>query len=106
MNKLKEEFSNTELVKRIHALEKIIDNNPILNSNLSELKEIQKKMVNSKEFNQMNQYKLYKEEYDSLYDEVLEFPFVEEYLELLDEANNKLLDICYIIENKINKELK
>ena len=64
MNKLKEEFSNTELVKRIHSLEKIIDNNPVLNRKLSELKEIQKKMVNSKEFNQMNQYKLYKEEYD------------------------------------------
>ena len=63
-------------------------------------------MVNSKEFNQINQYKVYKEEYDTLYNEVLEFPFVEEYLELLEEANNTLLDICYIIENKINKELK
>ena len=86
MNKLKEEFSNTELVKRIHALEKIIDNNPILNSKLSELKDLQKKMINAKEFNQFNQYKAYKDEYDSLYEEVLEFPFVEEYLELLDEA--------------------
>ena len=106
MNKLKEEFLNTELVKRIHSLEKYIDNNDNLNSKLKELKNLQKKMVNAKEFNQMNQYKAYKEEYDNLYNEVLEFPFVEEYLELLEEANNKLLDICYIIENKINKELK
>lgn len=106
MNKLKEEFLNTELVKRIHSLEKIIDNNQELNQKLDSLKELQKKMVNSKEFNQINQYKVYKEEYDTLYNEVLEFPFVEEYLELLEEANNTLLDICYIIENKINKELK
>ena len=106
MNKLKEEFLNTDLVKRIHSLEKVIDNNENINSKLIELKELQKKMVNAKEFNQINQYKVYKEEYDDLYDEILEFPFVEEYLELLEEANNKLLDICYIIENKINKELK
>lgn len=106
MNKLKEEFQNTELVKRIQGLEKIIDNNPELNQKLDLLKDLQKKMVNAKEFNQINQYKVYKEEYDTLYNEVLEFPFVEEYLELLDEANNTLLDICYIIENKINKELK
>lgn len=106
MNKLKEEFLNTDLVKRIQSLEKIIDNNPTLNEKLNSLKELQKKMVNAKEFNQINQYKAYKEEYDKLYAEILEFPFVEEYLELLEQANNILLDICYIIENKINKELK
>ena len=106
MNKLKEEFLNTDLVKRIQSLEKIIDNNPPLNEKLNSLKDLQKKMVNAKEFNQINQYKAYKEEYDKLYAEILEFPFVEEYLELLEQANNTLLDICYIIENKINKELK
>ena len=106
MNKLKEEFLNTDLVKRIQSLEKIIDNNPTLNEKLNSLKDLQKKMVNAKEFNQINQYKAYKEEYDKLYAEILEFPFVEEYLELLEQANNTLLDICYIIENKINKELK
>ena len=106
MNKLKEEFLNTDLVKRIQSLENIIDNNPTLNEKLNSLKDLQKKMVNAKEFNQINQYKAYKEEYDKLYAEILEFPFVEEYLELLEQANNILLDICYIIENKINKELK
>ena len=106
MNKLKEEFANTELVKRIQSLEHIIDNNNVLNEKLASLKALQKKMINAKEFNQVNQYKAYKKEYDSLYEEILEFPFVEEYLDLLEEANNTLLDICYIIENKINKELK
>ena len=106
MNKLKEEFLNTDLVKRIHRLEKIIYNNPTLNDKLSSLKDLQKKIVNAKEFNQINQYKAYKEEYESLYEEVLEFPFVEEYLDLLEQANNTLLDICYIIENKINKKLE
>ena len=106
MNKLKEGFLKTDLVKRIQSLENIIDNNQELKDKLKSLKELQKKMVNAKEFNQFNQYKSYKEEYDVLYEEVLDFPFVEEYLDLLEEANNKLLDICFIIENKINKELK
>lgn len=106
MNKLKEEFLNTDLVKRIQSLEKIIDNNPTLNEKLNSLKELQKKMVNAKEFNQINQYKVYKEEYDNLYSEILEFPFVEEYLDLLEQANNMLLDICFIIESKINKEIE
>ena len=106
MNKLKEEFLKTDLVKRIQSLENIIDNNQELKDKLKSLKELQKKMVNAKEFNQFNQYKSYKEEYDVLYEEVLDFPFVEEYLDLLEEANNKLLDICFIIENKINKQLK
>ena len=99
MNKLKEEFANTELVKRIQSLEHIIDNNNVLNEKLASLKALQKTMINAKEFNQVNQYKAYKKEYDSLYEEILEFPFVEEYLDLLEEANNTLLDICYIIEN-------
>ena len=105
MNKLKEEFANTELVKRIQSLEYIIDNNNVLNEKLASLKALQKKMINAKEFNQVNQYKAYKKEYDSLYEEILEFPFVEEYLDLLEQANNTLLDICYIIENKINNEV-
>ena len=36
--------------------------------------------------------------YAYLYEEVLDFPFVEEYLDLLEEANNKLLDICFIMK--------
>ena len=50
MNKLKEEFANTELVKRIQSLEHIIDNNNVINEKLSSLKALQKKMINAKEF--------------------------------------------------------
>ena len=71
MNKLKEEFLNTDLVKRIQSLEKIIDNNPPLNEKLNSLKDLQKKMVNAKEFNQINQYKAYKEEYDKLFKDTI-----------------------------------
>lgn len=105
MNKIKEEFENLALVKRIKELEHFIDNNALLNDLLNQLKETQKKMVNAKEFNQPKQYAIYKEEYDSIYEEILDFPFVEEYLDLLDEANQKLLEISNIIEKTINDKL-
>lgn len=106
MNKLINAVEELEIIKRIKALEKIIDSNESLNNKIDLLKETQKKMVNAKEFNQYNQYLEYKKEYDDMYEEILDFPFVEEYLELLDEANNLLLDVSYIIEKKINSQIK
>lgn len=96
----------SELVKRIHNLENIIDNSPMLNSKLADLKKIQKQMVNAKEFNQTNQYLVYKKQYDDLYQTILDYPFVEEYLDLLDEANFMLNEVTTIIEKKINKILE
>ncbi len=105
MNKLKAEFENLPLVKRIKELEHFIDNNANLNALLVKLKEIQKKIVNAKEFNQPKQLAIYKKEYDNVYATILDFPFVEEYLDLLEEANQKLLDISNIIEKTINDKL-
>ena len=66
---------------------------------------LQKKMVNAKEYNQSKQYALYKKEYDTLYESVLDFPFVEEYLELLEDTNMLLKNLTKQIEERINKEL-
>ena len=63
-------------------------------------------MVNAKEFNQWNQYAIYKKEYENIYNEILEYPFMEEYLSLLHEANEILGNISFIIESKINNVLK
>ncbi len=106
MSKLNKLFLELPEVKRIKELEKYINNNSILNEKINNLKNVQKKLVNAKEFNQQNQYILYKEEYDKIYSEILDFPFVEEYLELLEDVNQILLQTTGIIENKINKYLK
>lgn len=106
MNKLKELFLELPEVKRVKELEKYINNNSALNEKINNLKLVQKKLVNAKEYNQHNQYILYKEEYDRIYCEILDFPFVEEYLELLEEINYILLQLTGTIEDKINEFLK
>ncbi|MDE7106164.1 MAG: YlbF family regulator, partial [Anaeroplasmataceae bacterium] len=72
MDKLKKALGEEAVVKRIHELEYYIDSNEKLKSMLLTLKEIQKKMVNAKNFNQPKQYAEYKKEYDGLYQSVLD----------------------------------
>ncbi|MDE6656145.1 MAG: YlbF family regulator [Anaeroplasmataceae bacterium] len=105
MNNLKNAFSQLPEVKRIHEIEGFIDKNQEIQEMLKHLKDIQKKMVHAKEFNQPKQYMAYKKEYDEIYQEILDYPFVEEYLDLLEEVNQLLLSITNCIEEKINKEL-
>lgn len=106
MNKLIEGFNDLELVKRIKVLEEFLDKDLILSEKIAYLKSKQKQMVNAKEFDQWKQYAIYKKEYDALYNEIVEYPFVGEYLDLLNEANDILKNITNIIEKEINNYLE
>lgn len=99
---IKAYFNSLPEVIRIKELESFIDNNKEINDIFNEIKQIQKKMVNAKEFNQINQYKLYLDEYNLLKDRLMDLPFVEEYLELLEIVNQRLLELTNIIEKNIN----
>lgn len=103
IDNIKKEFLSYPEVIRIHELEKYIDSNQVINNKLIELKNKQKQMVNAKEFNQFNQYKIYLEEYNKIKGDLLDLPFVEEYLELLEIVNTKLTDLTAEIENKLSK---
>lgn len=105
MNDLKQEILSLPEVKRIQELENYIDHNKELNQKLDDLKMLQQKMVNAKEYHQAKQYAEYKKQYNFLYEKILDFPFVEEYLELLEEVNQTLLNITNFIQNKINHYL-
>lgn len=102
IDNIKEYFNSLPEVKRIKELESYIDSNNEINDTFNAIKQIQKKMVNAKEFNQINQYKLYLDEYNLLKDKLMDLPFVEEYLELLEIVNNKLIFLTQAIENEIN----
>lgn len=105
MNELKQALLETNTCKRIKELEPIIDQNPLLQDKIKKLKDKQKQMVNALEYHQEKQYQVYLKEYQDLYQEVLDFPFVSEYIDLLTEMNDILLDIAKVIEDKINKVL-
>lgn len=106
---LKQYFSDLPEVKRIHELEHYIDTNSEIQTTFSDLKEKQKQMVNAKEYEQWNQYKIYCEEYQSIKEKLFDLPFVEEYLELLEIVDSMLLnvsrDIEEAIDNNINKKI-
>lgn len=105
ITEIKKEFLSLPEVIRIQELEKYIDNNASINNKLNELKEKQKQMVNAKEYNQLNQYKIYLDEYNNLKSELLDLPFVEEYLELLEIVNEMLTGLTNEIEYKLNKSI-
>ena len=98
-------FNNLEEVKRIKELEPYIKNNPEISSKFNELKSIQKQMVAAKEFDQINQYSVYKKQYDDIKNELLDLPFVEEYLDLVDYVNNILRNLSEEINYLIDKEI-
>lgn len=106
MNNIKNSLLETELVKRLKVLEQLLDQNDTLKKYMFELKEKQKQMVHAKEFNQPKQYEQYFNEYQRIYQQILDFPFVEEYLDLLEEANDILLTISGCIEKTINQALE
>ncbi|MDE6583883.1 MAG: YlbF family regulator, partial [Anaeroplasmataceae bacterium] len=87
MNELKKAFLDIPEIKRLKELEFVLDSNPQLNEKILALKDKQKQMVNAKEYHQLKQYNVYSSEYDQIYQEILDFPFVEEYLDLLELVN-------------------
>ncbi len=92
-------------VERIHELEAYIDNNKDIKQAFDSLKDIQRKMVSSKEFNQEKQYQMYLLEYNKKKEELLNMPFLEEYLELIEEVGYKLNDLSYFISNELHKKI-
>lgn len=100
-----EYFNSLPEVKRIHELEPFIDNNKEIKELFTDIKKLQQQMVNSKEFNQINQYKLQLDEYNKLKEELLNYPFVEEYLDALDIAYNELSMFINGVEDLFDKLL-
>ena len=104
-NKLLDYFNNIPEVIRLKELKKYIESNEKIINKFDEIKDIQKKMVNAKEFNQINQLKIYEDEYKKANEELLDIPFVEEYLELMDYVNNMLKNFSESLEYELNKKI-
>lgn len=102
---LEEYFKSLPEVKRIHELEPYIDQSKKIQEAFQEVKNIQKKLVSSKEFNQKKQYQIYLEEYEKAKERLMDLPFVEEYLELIDIVGQKLKDLTSIIESELYKKI-
>lgn len=104
-NKLIELIKQSKTILRYKKLEQLINSHEELIKKLKKLKNIQKQMVNAQTLGKSKTYEQYNKEYQILYQEVEEFPHVNEYLALQSEINNLLLFISETIENGINKSL-
>ena len=93
--KLLTDIKNDESVKRCHELERMIDE-----------KHISKEMVAARHIGLTNTYNDYKRQYEEIDKEIAKYPFVNEYLELLDYLYNDLEIMTDYITSKINKELE
>lgn len=90
-------------IKRLHELESIIDSNEAVTSKLNEMHDIEKKLVNARYYGKTNAVKLYQDELDKIKEEISDIPYLDEYLDLLDEAYMEIKNIASIIEDNINK---
>ena len=100
-----EQISEHKLVKRYKELEVVINNNEKLKEKLAKLKAMQKDMVHAETLNKPEMLKEINNSYDILYEEILNFPLVIEYLDLQKMINDFLQDFTSIIESGIKEDL-
>ena len=97
-------FSSLDEVKRIKELEPLIDNNEEVKQKLDELLSIQKELINSRYYKLSTREEL-ENKYNQKKNEIIELPFLDEYLELLDFMNERLINFKSIVEKSINKDI-
>ncbi len=101
LNILINEIQDDPAVKRFKELEKIIDNDQLLNDDYQKLLELQKIMVNKRELKSKD-FSTAKSNYENAKTKVLKHIVLNEYLDLLEEINNDLGLIQTIISQEIN----
>ena len=104
-DKIIDYFNELPEVIRLKELEPYIKNNEDINNKFKYMKDLQKKMVASREFDLINQYNEYKKEYEMVKEELLNMQFVDEYLELVDYGNQLLNNLSNEINYLIDKEI-
>lgn len=92
-------------IKRLHFLETSIDQNTTLKSLFVKYRLTQKEIVKAKYEKDYDKVRLYETQYKDLYDQIINLDYMQEYLDLLNECNNLVQNITFMIEKDINKDL-
>ncbi|MGL4949907.1 MAG: YlbF family regulator [Anaeroplasmataceae bacterium] len=98
---LNNKISKIDTVAQLKKLEQIVDSNSNIEVEFNKLKDIQKRLVNAKHYKN-NNVNLTEKEYNAQKQYINDIPFVEEYLELLEEADNLINCIAKYIDSNIN----
>ncbi len=105
LDKLFTYFDNDQNIKRLHALEKAFDSDTEISKLINLKQEYSKQMINAKYLRLTNTYNDYREKYDQVNKKLMDYPFLDEYMDLLNYYNNLLKDIINYIETNVNKKI-
>lgn len=93
-NKFLSILSEQDFIKRYKELKNNINNNIYIKEKYDELFSLQKKMLKYKDED-------IKKRYNALYDEILSYPFMEEYFSLVNQIDEFLHQVMNIIEMEL-----
>lgn len=99
--KINEELKNDPAVVEFFKYQKAINNSDLLNKE-EEIKELQQKIVNALDANEMDEYELLKKDYEVLKDYYDNHPLLVNYKYLAESVNDLLQQIAFIIDEDIN----
>jgi cell fate (sporulation/competence/biofilm development) regulator YmcA (YheA/YmcA/DUF963 family) len=99
-------LKENEDIKRYQRLEKLINSNKELKSKMGELKSIQKQLVNAKHIGKTQAIESFQNRYDELYQSLLDYPLMSDYMALQSDINELLQSIVAIIEEGIEKDFE
>lgn len=99
------EINNNSNIVRYKELEILVSKNKKLNKKINDLKELQKEMVHAKEYSKNNLLLKLEKDYDKLYENILNYPIMAEYMDLQHKINSMLQEFIEIIETGINSDL-
>lgn len=90
-------------LKRFQKMALVINEDQDIKNKINEIKNIQKEILNVKHLNKTNAIKALQKQYDGLMVELLEYPLLNTYLDLLNYYNELILTIKGIIESEIEQ---
>lgn len=106
VNKLISDIESDPTIIRIRELEEAIKKNPEIDELINDMHDVERKLVNSRFYKLKNASSDYLNELNLIKDKLSNYPYVDEYLELVDEAYQTIKNICLIFEEEINNRIK
>ena len=99
-------LKENEEIKRYQRLERLINSNKELKAKMGELKSLQKQLVNAKHIGKTQAIESFQARYDTLYQSLLDYPLMSDYMALQSDINELLQNIVGIIEEGIEKDFE
>lgn len=95
-----------EDIQRYKRIEKIVNNNKQLKEKISQLKAVQKQLINAKQIGKTQAIIEFENRYNELLNEIESYPLMSDYLALQGDINEMLQQVQSIIQTGIEKDFK